>query len=1459
MHDLPFSPATRRWLASAFAAPTRAQLGAWPAIAAGEHTLLVAPTGSGKTLAAFLAGIDRLMALPADAAPGTRLLYLSPLKALVVDVERNLRAPLIGIERAARAAGEAFRPLRVDVRTGDTDNRERLAQRRNPADILVTTPESLYLLLTSGAREALRAVEWVIVDEVHVLAGTKRGVHLQLSLERLVELTGREVQRIGLSATVRPPEVAARFLAGERAVRVVDTSEPPKLDLRVEVPVDDMDHPALPAPPAVPADAFPGFPGATSQAVFQYPTNTPRGGMWPAIHPVLLQHIRAHNSTILFVNSRLLCERLSRALNELAGEDLVRAHHGSVSHDQRAAIEDALKAGELPAIVATSSLELGIDMGAVDLVLLVESPGSVASGLQRVGRAGHQVGATSRGRILPKHRGDLLECAVVTRRMLQGQIERTALPRNCLDVLAQQVVAMVAERDWQVAALQGVLTRAGSYTTLSRSLLDAVLDMLSGRYPSDELSDLRPSLVWDRVTDTLSARKGTRLLAVLNGGTIPDRGTYPVRVGSGGPRVGELDEEMVYESRQGDYIVLGATTWRVEEILRDQVIVSPAPGRTGRLPFWRGESPGRPIELGRALGAFLRELQEQPPEAREAWVQAQAPLDERAARNLVALVTEQEEATERLPTDRQIIIERFRDELGDWRVCILTPFGRRVHQPWAIAIEQGLLARLGQVVQVLSSDDGIALRFADTDAVPDNDALFPDPDDLEDLVLAGLRASSVFSGRFRENAARALLLPRRSAKGRQPLWLQRRRAEALQASVSRFPAFPIVLETLREILQDVFDLPGLTELLREVRARAIGVHSAVTRRASPFARGLVFQYIASYLYDGDQPLAERKAAALALDRGLLAELLGRDELRDLLDPAAIDAVEQDLQALDPDRRVDHADALWDLLRRLGDLSREEIACRCAVDPGPLIDALGRRVITIRVNGVERIVVAENAARYRDALGVPLPAGLPAALLEPAERPVEAIVRRWARTHGPFTGADLAARYGWTVAQAEVILRGLEQAGELVHGALLPTGGGGGGGHEWCDPDVLRRIKRRTLAALRREVEPVGAEVLAAFLPGWQGLDTRKPGLARLQEVLAQLEGLPLPFSELESRLLPARQQDFQPLLLDQLGALGEIVWVGRGPLGSKDGLVALYRRDRVAALLLPPEPPTGLQPIHHTVLEALEQRGACFLVELVQRAGGDAAATHAALWDLVWAGIVTNDTFQPLRALVAGQSGSARMAGGRWSLVRGLLFDPPADTVRRHAIATMLLDRYGVVSRETAQAEELVGGWASLYPVLAAMEDAGRARRGWFVDGLGSAQFALPGAVDRLRAQRTAAPTARWLSATDPACAWGNLLPWPEAVVPESKPRRVAGARVALAGGQLVAWLAPGGRSLVLFQAALAEDHLTQAVTALKAELGYKSLVIDKVDGFVPRDLPWLDRLLQAGFKQDFKGLVLAR
>ncbi|MGZ6885210.1 MAG: DEAD/DEAH box helicase [Acidimicrobiia bacterium] len=1452
-----FSPAVREWFLTTFGQATDAQAKGWPAIAEGDHTLLLAPTGSGKTLAAFLWAIDALAHDPVpEKQERTRVLYLSPIKALAVDVEKNLRAPIAGIRAAAERRGESLHTPTVGIRTGDTPAKERAAMRRHPPDILITTPESLYLMLTSGARENLRDVRWVIVDEIHAVAGTKRGAHLALSLERLDAISRTPPQRIGLSATQRPLEEIARFLGGRtadgpRPVTVVDAGMRKALDLEVIVPIEDM-----------------GSLGARIDDSETGPLDgEARSSIWPHVHPRILELIRAHRTTLIFCNARRLAERLAAKLNELADEELVKAHHGSLAREQRLLVEDELKTGRLKALVATSSLELGIDMGTVDLVIQVESPGAVSRGLQRIGRAGHQVGEPSTGKIFPKYRGDLLEVAVVVDRMREGAIESTRIVRNPLDVLAQQIVAMCAVDEWQVDELRELVRGAANFAELGDDSFEAVLDLLAGRYPSDEFAGLRPRVVWDRVRGTVRARDGAGRIAITNGGTIPDRGLFGVFLPEGA-RVGELDEEMVYESRPGDTFVLGASTWRIDQITHDRVIVVPAPGEPGRMPFWHGDQPGRPIELGRAIGAFTRDLRARGTDAAVAHLEATSALDPLAARNLVAYLDEQVEATGALPDDRTIVVERFPDELGDWRVCILTPFGARVHAPWGMAIRSLLTDRLDVDVQVLWSDDGIVLRLPDAiEHFPVED-LAVDPDAIEDLVVDALPGSSLFGARFREAAARALLLPKRRPGERTPLWQQRQRAAGLLEVAAGHPTFPIILEATRECLQDVFDLPALVGVLRDVRARKIRVVTVDSTKASPFAQSLLYSWIATFMYEGDAPLAERRAAALSLDRDLLRELLGTEELRELLDADALTELELDLQRLNPAMRsrVRGEDDVVDLLRDLGDLTEAEVDARSAVPTVALVAELvaAKRVVGITVAGEIRLVAAEDAAMYRDVLGAALPPGLPMALTESRPEPLVELVARYARTHGPFLADDAAARFGLTADRVTEALRILAERDRVVRGEFRPDGTE----REWCDTAVLRRLRRRSLAKLRHEVEPVEPEVLARFLPSWHGMDAPRHGVDTLFDALGLVQGCPIAASTLELDVLPARVGGYRPDLLDELLSSGEIVWAGAGAIGPRDGRVVLAFRDRAGLLLPPPlDPPVG--PLHEAIVGHLTAAGASFWPELLAATGNASEAeVLAALWDLVWTGHVTNDGFGALRAQL-GRGRSARRAGarprpgslrrigppagsGRWSLVAALTRDV-TPTARVHGLATQLLERHGVVTREATRAEGVVGGYAAVYPVLRALEESGKVRRGYFVAGLGAAQFALPGAVDRLRAHRTDDPAAepRVLAATDPAQPYGAALPWPEG---PGRPSRAAGAYVVLRDGRLVAFLERGARTVVTF----ADDpSWCDALVTLVKDGRLRQIELTQIDGRPAREHPLAEAWRAVGARDTPRGLVV--
>jgi ATP-dependent helicase Lhr and Lhr-like helicase len=1455
-----FHPAVREWFSAVFEAPTRPQRLGWPAIARGESTLILAPTGSGKTLTAFLWCLNRLMFEPVpEGRQRCRVLYVSPLKALAVDVERNLRAPLAGIANVAAAAGTAFISPDIAIRTGDTPAKERARFLRAPADILITTPESLFLLLTSRARERLMSVDTVIVDEIHALVPGKRGAHLALSLERLEALrqagSGARppLQRIGLSATQRPLDEVARYLGGAvagaglktrghvrrgrssdrpetggieanlhdefgdtkaapefRPVTIVDASDRKPLQIRVEVPVEDMA--SLGRPVAVPS-------GPASQ-------RPQRVSIWASIYPRLLELIRSHRSTLLFVNSRRLAERLAGALNDLAEEPLVRSHHGSLAREARSEVEDLLKAGRIRALVATSSLELGIDMGAIDLVVQIESPPSVASGLQRIGRAGHQIGATSEGVIFPKFRGDLVACAAVARAMHEGKVESTRYPRNPLDVLAQQLVAIAGLESWNVDELYDLVRRAAPFADLGRRMFDGVLDMLSGRYPSDEFAELRPRVTWDRVKNTVVGREGAVRVAIANAGTIPDRGLYGVFLaGAERPtRVGELDEEMVFETEVGDTFTLGASTWRVEDITHDRVLVSPAPGEPGKMPFWHGDQAGRPVELGLAIGKLVRELRDTPKPAAVTRLTEHHGLDRLAAENVLQYLDEQA-AAGGVPDDRTIVIERCLDELGDWRVCVLSPLGSRIHAPWAMAVTALVRSRTGVDVEVMWGDEGFVVRFPETEQPPDPELMLPDADEIEGLVLRQLGSTSLFAARFRETAARSLLLPRRRAGQRTPLFLQRKRASDLLAVAARFGSFPAVLETYREVLRDHFDMPGLVDVLRQVGTRSRRVTTFDSKQPSPFAASLLFSYVANYIYDGDAPLAERRAQALSVDQAQLRELLGDAELRDLLDPEALAEVERRLQQVEDGYRARSADGIHDLLLRIGDLTLDEILERSAF--AGAADAVtdlnrARRIVLLQVAGEPRYVAVEDVARYRDALGAPIPPGLPETLLEPVRDAAGDLAMRFARSHGPFTAAQLAARYGLGVAVAGNLLQRLTEAERLIEGEFRP----GGTEREWIDSNVLRSLRSRSLAKLRHEVEAVEAEALGRFMVAWHGLGAKRRGLEALLDAIEQLQGAAIPASVLEREVLPARVADYSPAMLDTLMAAGEVVWVGLERLGERDGRIALYLTDHLTRLRPPVVAAPRLDGRVAAVRDYLASHGASFFAAIREGTGaGFPTDTVEALWELVWMGLVTNDTLHPLRSYTGvdeprrprrpapaqfrSRRSSPRTSEGRWSLVETVAASSAATTEWSAATAQQLLTRYGLVTRETVASEAVSGGFSAVYQVLRAMEDAGRIRRGYFVAGLGGAQFAMPAALDLLRSLREPgdAPQTAIIAATDPANPFGTLLKWPETGGPggDAAPSdigrgatRTVGSVVVVVDGIAAGYLRKGERDLLV-------------------------------------------------------------
>ncbi|MGX4761815.1 Lhr family ATP-dependent helicase [Corynebacterium minutissimum] len=1536
-----FRPQVAGWFADVFATPTPVQEEAWQAISAGDNALVVAPTGSGKTLAAFLWALNSLVeregqtALPLSNEParegahdGVRVLYISPLKALGVDVENNLRAPLNGIARTAERLGLDVPDITVGVRSGDTPQAERARQVRKPPDILITTPESAYLMLTSKAAGILKTVDTVIIDEIHALAGTKRGVHLALTLERLGLIAG-EFQRIGLSATVRPLSAVSNFLGGDRPVDIIAPPAKKRWQLDVHVPVEDMSDLPTPEQGSPIGEATVDDPlGITAGPQDTLRLHSQRGeesgpgdsalptakSIWPFIEEELYAEIMEHRSTLVFVNSRRTAERLTSRLNELYAQEhdpeslspatrrdpaqlmkqvdvagkapavIARAHHGSVSKDERALTETMLKEGTLKAVVATSSLELGIDMGAVELVVQVESPPSVASGLQRVGRAGHSVGAVSHGSFYPKHRADLVQSALTVARMEEGLIEEMHSPRNPLDVLAQQTVAAVVasasagtSEGLDADTWYDTVRRAWPYKDLAREVFDSVLDLVSGVYPSTDFAELKPRVVYDRVTGILTPRPGAQRVAVTNGGTIPDRGMFGVflvgtgEAGSAPRRVGELDEEMVYESRVGDIFTLGATSWRVEEITRDQVLVTPAPGHTGRLPFWNGDQAGRPYELGKALGAFRREAYADPSIVRDA--------DEFARRNIAAYLQEQNEATGLIPDEKTLLLERFTDELGDWRVLLHTPFGRPVNAAWALAVGQRVAERTGMDAQAVAGDDGIVLRLPQGEADPDAALFLFDADEIADIVTEQVGNSALFASRFRECAARALLLPRRNPGKRAPLWQQRQRAEQLLDVARNYPSFPIILETVRECVQDVYDLPALTEVMRELAHRRIRIAEVTTEQPSPFASSLLFNYTGAFMYEGDSPLAEKRAAALALDPALLAKLLGTVELRELLDADVIAEVHAQLQRTTPERQARTTEEVADLLRVLGPISVEEFGTHATV-PLSALDALGARIMRVRINGRVHVAQSLDAPLLRDGLGIPVPSGIPAQQATITDA-VDQLVSRWARTRGPFVARDVQEAFGLSAAVAHSTLNGLDSilAGHYRQGVEE---------QEYCAAEVLKVIRSRSLAAARAATQPVSPAAFGRFLPEWQQVAAvgRRPVLRGVDGVFAvieQLAGVRLPASAWESLILPARVGDYSPTMLDELTASGEVLILGAGKAGSNDPWIMLLPAD-YAAQLAPQvsAEEAGVSLLQTQLLEALQGGGSYLISDIQSQLSGTAEEVREALWGLVEAGLVSPDSFAPIRAHLAagGRAGRAahrakhrpsrsRLRMGRTSFAqahtasgsptapdvvgRWSLSVPAATDATSRSIAhgEAWLDRYGVLTRGSVVAEDVLGGFALAYKVLSGFEESGKAMRGYVIEGLGAAQFSTPAVIDRLRGLADSPDVTGWpsgarepqtyvLAATDPANPYGAALSWPPSDGPDSaRPTRAAGALVVLMDGLPVAHLTRGGKTLTTFLTALPEGiERAEVLTAILNGLNelvasgrLSKLVIEKANG----------------------------
>ena len=1504
-----FSQATRTWFSDAFpTGPTAVQERAWATIGRGENALVIAPTGSGKTLAAFLSAIDRLGRLDTgeaearerpESAGGVRVVYISPLKALGADVERNLRRPLAGIA----AVGPAL-PISVGVRSGDTPARERRRLREHPPEILITTPESLYLMLTSAARETLRTVETVIVDEIHSFAGSKRGTHLALSLERLDDLLERPAQRVGLSATVSPHEEVARFLGGPHPVTVIADDGRAAPEVTVAVPVENMARiPAISdrrtrmeramGSPSLGAagrssglaragagDAWrsdralrramaagqveqsgrTGSAGANRVPGSAGPARV-SGSIWPHLENAILDQVLAHRTTLVFVNSRGACERLTARLNEAyaarggsenAGEPeprlashaappsetqapvhreswemgtaahtepipqgapvIARAHHGSVSKEQRLDVERRLASGELRCVVATASLELGIDIGSIDLVLQVAPPPSVAAGLQRVGRADHRVGGRPRGVIYPVERTHLVDAVVAAEGMRAGTIEHTVLVTNALDVLAQQTVAAVSAGDLTADGWFATVTRAAPYASLPRRAFESVLTLLSGGFSSADLSDFSPRIVWDRATGRLSARPNAQRLAVTSSGTIPDRGMFPVVLPEGAEeagrrRVGELDEEMVNESSPGDIITLGTSSWRIRQITGDRVVVDPAEGRSARLPFWRGEGLGRPAATGLAKGAFLREAQaglEEPGSTGESKAEQvlrrrlmDAGLDAHAQDNLVALLREQCCATGVLPTDETLVLERNRDESGSWRIIVHSTLGRRVHEPWAMAIRERVQQVLGIKPQVIAADDGIVLQIPVLEGrLPGAELVVFDPLEVSALVRGRIDETALFAARFRECAARALLMPTTRPGHRTPLWLQRVKAGQLLEAARQFQDFPVSVEAARECLQEYYDLPALTGLMERLGSGRVRVVEADTTEPSPFAHPLLFGYTSTLLYQEDLPHAEHRARLLSLDPQVLDALLGDGGLAGLLDDEVMAEVEAELQHLASGRRARaDAEGIADLLRELGPLTDTELVERCddtgesggddvQEDSGvanglpaavrSAVDELADagRSLRVTIGGREHWARIEDAGGLHLALGTAIPESAAeqtaldgvngaAARISAARSPLNDLVLRHARVHTLITPGQVTEAFGIGASAAEDALR--ELAGD---GSLVSLGEAG-----WMESSVFTRVRNRSLARARAAVAPVAPEVLQRLVLERAGLDEAGSGVDALAEALAALEGVWLPADLWESVVLPARVADYRPAMLDELIASGDVVWQARpgeelasGQRGSgrtgpgERGSAAPARADDVVALgeiaFFPTD--SALAPV---VGDALAWAGP----RTEQDGDLNEEGSEDERWRLVREGAATGRSFEPVRrslepapkvhraparrvrsrrsrrSMVAMPQTGGQTASGRLSSVLSstswvrISAAPASAEERATAEVESLLDRYGVVSRDVALAFGGAGGLVPLMPVLRRMEDTGAVLRGGFVEGLGPAQFAERKTVDRLR------------------------------------------------------------------------------------------------------------------------------
>jgi ATP-dependent Lhr-like helicase len=1485
-----FLPPVRDWFHSALGEPTPAQTQSWPLIAAGKHTLILAPTGSGKTLAAFLACLDGLWRQN-PVPPGVRVLYISPLKALNNDIHRNLQVPLAGVAETARHMGLPLPTLVVAVRTGDTPTAERQRLIKKPPHILITTPESLHLMLTSKARETLRNVTHCIVDEIHALSPNKRGVFLALLLERLAALTPNGFQRIGLSATQRPLDEVARFLGGREAdvdgrfvprpVSIVDAGLRKDLDLRVLCPVDHFGP-------------------------------QPEKSVWPSIYRLLREQIQDHRSTIVFANNRRTVERITANLNE--DEEVARAHHGSVSLEVRQATEQALKDGRLPAVAATGSLELGIDMGAVDLVCQVESPGSVSRGLQRVGRAGHLVGQTSKGRLIPKMPSDLLEQAVLAREMAAGRVEEIYVPINCLDILAQQLVALAAQDSWNVPDLFALVRRAYPFRDLSAQAFETVLEMISGRYrlnnglashgtpregsgvtvhSSPRLMALEPRVSWDRVHNRLHALPGSRQLALVNGGTIPDTGQYAAYTQTG-VRIGELDEEFVYERRVGDAFLLGTNAWRVDKIEADRVLVAPAQGAPAMVPFWRGESTGRSYALGVALGGFLREVAQRV-DASDClqWLERGFFLDERSARNVRDHVRRQLAGTGSLPTDKTLVVEASRDPLGDWQVILLSPLGNRLHFGLRLALEHRLQERLGYRPQCLHHADGILIRLTDTDE-PILD-LFSGltPENVEPMILDALADSALFALRFRQNAARALLLPRSKIGKRAPLWLQRLRGRDLLQVARQHPDFPIVVETHRECLHDHLDMPSLQSLLSDIHENRIEV---VTRRAetpSPFASGLLFSFTAAFMYQYDdvEPTATKGAA---LDGQLLDQLVAPQRHAHLLDPRAVHQVERRLRGIGQPPRSSAEAAEW--LRRLGDLTPAELEGPMAEFLNALqSDGLARLIELPGAREPRRWVLTEEADVYSAAFG------MGRASPKQQQDAAEMILGRFLETHALVGLDDVSDRYPLESAWAKRKLEEWTRGGRLV--PIQPSNDAPT--VQWSAPANLQQVQRGSLAILRREVLTCSPPQFADFVIRWQKLhpEHRRGESAGLEETLNRLQGLPLPAELWERVVLPSRVPAYQPRWLDEIVASGNWTWACQGDDAPGAGALAFFHREQLGGIPRPPlDDATALSPRDEHLLECLQQRGASFVADLAAEAGRECTRVgpselapdgiRCGLWRLLRQGLVTNDRFDVIRKgePAANGDGSAEAAGsvasrstshrrlrfssrrptqlrpeGRWSLIGWGHPDPEERAV---FCAALLLHRYGVVARELALLDPWMLPWRSLYEVLTRMELSGEVRRGYFVEGLSGAQFALPEAAEMLQSLHrpsSSADPVLLLHSLDPANLFGAGAPFDVPLLDggtRSFTRR-PGNWLAVRAGRPILLVEGQGKRLTALASAGPEDKAA-AVARLRdileadQTLGPRhKLAVDEWNGQPVTTTEGRDLLAAAGFVRDYQGMVL--